>query len=240
MIMDTIYGTKFFPLAQEYENNRVMLRNSIRYSVKDKKDLHLSRKIWHVGTGMVGISVYFLADLTTHEAATICYILTLLDLILEFFRLRYSGLNKSFMKIMGPFMKDLEKNTLSGFPYYTLGCGLAFGLYSEPIAILAILFLIFSDPLSSLFGILYGRDQLFARKTLQGSIAGIVVCYIISLIYGIIYDAYGTELLLFSLLAGIIGSISEMISFDKLDDNLSIPVVSGLGLTFLNLFFKIF
>ena len=41
---------------------------------------------------------------------------------------------------------------------------------------------------------------------------------------------------MFSLLAGIVGSISELFS-KYIDDNFSIPVVSGIGLTFINLFF---
>ncbi|MCY4524050.1 MAG: hypothetical protein OXB84_04855 [Halobacteriovoraceae bacterium] len=208
--------------------------------MKNKKKLHLSRKIWHVTTGLAGLGVYYLANLSTYEAAMVCFTMTFLDLVLELSRLHYSALNKLFMKVMGPFLKTTEKNTLSGFPYYTLGCGLSFYFFTEPIAILSILFLIFADPLSSAFGILYGKDQLFSNKTLQGSIAGVVVCYIISLAYGMMHDAYGTELLVFSLLAGIVGSISEMISYGHLDDNLSIPVISGLGITFLNLFFNFF
>ena len=42
------------------------------------------------------------------------------------------------------------------------------------------------------------------------------------------------NLIIFSVSAGIIGSLSELASAFNIDDNLTIPVLSGAGLTLVN------
>ena len=112
-------------------------------------------------------------------------------------------------------------------------------LFPEKLALLSIFFLVFSDPVSSFFGIKYGKDKILKNKSLQGSVAGFCVCYLISLIYCLVHSQAGISILGFSLLAGVIGSLSELLSV-YIDDNLTIPVASGAGLTLLNLFFNVF
>jgi dolichol kinase len=50
----------------------------------------------------------------------------------------------------------------------------------------------------------------------------------------------GNHILIFAVVAGVIGSLSELISAFNIDDNLTIPVVSGLGMTVLNHFVTVF
>ena len=118
-------------------------------------------------------------------------------------------------------------------------------LYSEKVAILSILFLVFADPISSFFGVKYGKTKLMENKSFEGSLAGFLVCSLTSLIYLSYYSSNSgiavldAKVLLFSLIAGFIGSFSELCS-SIVDDNLSIPIVSGLGLTVLNKFLIVF
>ena len=136
-------------------------------------------------------------------------------------------------------MRESERNGFSGLPYYALGVSLSLLLYEEKIAILSILFLVFSDPISSFFGILLGRDKILPNKSLQGAIAGFVTCYLTTLFYLRYYDYESLNALSFAIIAGLIGTISELMSV-LIDDNLTIPVFSGLGLTILNKLFLIF
>ena len=128
---------------------------------------------------------------------------------------------------------------MSGLPFYALGVSLALHLFSKEVALLAVFFLVFSDPISSFFGIIYGKDKIMPNKSLQGAIAGFFTCYLITLFYGLSYGGEGYNLLWFAILGGVIGAFSEMLSAFNVDDNLTIPVVSGLGLTVLNYYFKV-
>jgi dolichol kinase len=102
------------------------------------------------------------------------------------------------------------------------------------------MFLVFSDPLSSFFGVLYGKDKILPNKSLQGAVAGFFTCYLITLFYAMNTSTLGTHLLVFSILAGIIGAASELVSAFNIDDNLTIPVLSGLGMTVLNNYLTVF
>ena len=153
--------------------------------------------------------------------------------------LKNEKLNQLAMLLMKPIMRESERNSVSGLPFYALGVSLALFFFPERIAILATLFLIFADPIASFIGILYGRDKILPNKSLQGTIAAFSVCYIVTIVYGLIYVGPSMGLLVYAIMAGFIGAISEMCS-QFVDDNLCIPVISGLGLYLVNFFIPLF
>lgn len=213
--------------TSEYENTHT------EAVFKPRNDLHLLRKCWHMGTGLSGLGFYSLGKLSQKEMALALLILASVAFSVEILRLKISLVNSIVMKMMGPFMRESERNGLSGFPFYALGASLSLFFFSEKIAILSILFLVFSDPISSFFGILYGRDKILPNKSLQGTLAGFVTCYFVCMFYLIQHDATGFSTIAFAVVAGVIGCFSELLSV-FVDDNLTIPLASGLGLTALN------
>src|SRR5690606_3213127 len=146
---------------------------------------------------------------------------------------------KFVIRLMGPLMRKSEREGVSGLPFYALGISLSLLFYQPDLALISIMFLIFSDPVSSFFGVLYGKDKILPNKSLQGFVAGFFTCYLVSLFYLLNSGISSVNMLVFSLIAGIIGAGSELISAFNIDDNLTIPVISGLGLTILNHFLPI-
>ena len=61
----------------------------------------------------------------------------------------------------------------------------------------------------------------------------------ISIIYLNILGVSDSKVWIFSLFAGIISSFSELLSALDIDDNLTIPVFSGLGLLVLNSYLEL-
>ncbi|WP_372651155.1 diacylglycerol/polyprenol kinase family protein [Halobacteriovorax sp.] len=215
------------------------MRAEIKNTLALRSEIHLTRKLWHMGTGLIGLSVYNQLGLEARQMGMFLLILGVVALLVEFARLNFTFINTIVLKFMKPFMRESERNSLSGFPFYALGAAISLLLFSEKIAILSILFLIFSDPISSFFGILYGKDKIITNKSVQGCVAGFLVCYSLTFLYGSYFYKPGIDLLVFSIIAGAIGTISELCSV-VVDDNLTIPVLSGLGLTVINLIFPIF
>lgn len=203
-----------------------------------RTDMHLLRKIWHMATGSIAITLFMLSGQDAKTWGWVALAVSFAGFTADFIRLRFPKANELAIKFMGPFMRESERNDYSGLPFYAMGCGLALLLFSPHIALLSILFLVFSDPISSYFGVKYGKEKILPGKSLQGTAAGFCTCYLIALIYGICNAEISFSLLLFALLAGLVGAISELFSV-LVDDNLTIPVLSGLGLTFLNMFFQI-
>ena len=212
-----------------------------KYSVElpKRSDLHISRKLWHILTGTTGLLIYAFNDAPISLWVLVTLGIGVIGLTFDFFRLRYAGINKFAVKVAGMFYRKGELTSYSGLPFYALGVGAALALFEERIAVLAILFLVLSDPISSFFGILYGKDKILPNKSIQGSLAGFFVCYIVTLFYGFALAEPNSDLIYFAFLAGITGALSELLSVFA-DDNLTIPVVSGVGLTLLNNFFHIF
>lgn len=204
-----------------------------------RSNLHLTRKLWHMATGIIGLIIYNKSHLSSEVMASFLLLFSALAFLAEFLRLRNDKLNQLIMIVLKPIMRESERNSVSGMPFYALGVSLSLFFFPERIAILSVLFLIFADPIASFCGILYGRDKILPNKSLQGTIAAFTVCYIVTLVYGLIHSVPSMDLLIFSIIAGLIGSVSELCS-QFVDDNLCIPVISGLGLFLLNFFFNVF
>lgn len=205
-------------------------------SLKLRNDLHLLRKAWHIGSGLTGLTLHFQLGMQKNETAAILLGLACVAFLVEFGRKKFKAMNAFVLKFMGPFMRECERNGVSGLPFYALGTSLSLFFFSEKIAVLAILFLIFSDPISSVFGVLLGKDKILPNKSLQGSLAGFLTCYITSLLYLMNYGITENTVVIFSMLVALVGVVSELLSV-ILDDNLTIPLVSGLGITAVNSLF---
>ena len=102
--------------------------------------------------------------------------------------------------------KDVQ-NPFTGAMFFYIGCTLTFVLFPFTIASAACAMLAVGDSLSTLIG----------RKTLEGSVA----CFLGSLLAGIFFINP-----FLSLIGAIASSLTEL--FPKVNDNLTIPVISGL------------
>lgn len=144
----------------------------------------------------------------------------------EYARARWGWVNGLTVRIIGPIMRDTEVNQLSGIPFYMASCLFAFLIFPQHIAALSILYLAFGDPMSSFFGVLYGRSKIFPNKSLQGTLGGFAVCAVATFAYLLWQRIDPTLVLVLSLLGGFAGSVAELLPLN-VDDNFAIPVVSG-------------
>jgi diacylglycerol kinase (CTP) len=208
-------------------------------NLKLRSDLHLLRKIWHIGTGLTGLALYYHFKLTPHFMAWILFSLSLIVFSFETLRLRFPAVNQFSMSLMGAFMRECERESYSGLPFYALGTSLSLFFFSEKIAVLSILFLVFADPIASVVGVTYGKDKLISGKSVQGFLGALVTCSLLTFFYGLHYNLIDLTYMVFVLVAGFIGGLSELFSV-YVDDNLSIPILAGAGMTILNWAFRVF
>jgi dolichol kinase len=193
-----------------------------------------------MSTGAIGLFIFLNSGQSQNFWATVILLIALGGFSMDLVRNKVPVLNKLVIKFMGPLMRRSEKDGVSGLPFYALGVSLSLFFYSKDIAIVSTMFLVFSDPLSSFFGVLYGKDKILPNKSLQGAVAGFFTCYLITLFYAMNTSELGTHLLIFAIVSGVIGSASELVSAFNIDDNLTIPVISGLGMTLLNKYVTVF
>jgi dolichol kinase len=203
---------------------------SAPWRLKLRNDLHLARKFWHCGMGVTMALVYGLG-LPKPAAVTILLIVFIFATAVEYIRLKVPKLNKIAIKAMGPIMRSHEVTKISGTPFYIGSVLLSVIIFPKLIAILSILYLAFGDPISSIFGILWGDlgPRFSNGKSLIGTAAGMGICCVITFATMLLNEIPAGPAIWIALAGGLAGGGAEMIPLE-IDDNFSIPIVSGLAL----------
>ncbi|WP_413586238.1 diacylglycerol/polyprenol kinase family protein [Bdellovibrio sp. HCB274] len=206
--------------------------------LKKRSDIHYARKIWH----MSAVFAMFLAYVYMPEklSLSLLVIAWILFVPFDFLRHRYPVLNDFAVHAFKPIMRQSEVKKLAGTTFLLTGVLIVYVIFPRPIVALTLLFLAFADPIASYFGILYGKDKIFGHKSIQGFMAAFFVCMGLTMAF-LLYHNYLTDrVIVISLLAGLVGAFAELIPVGKLDDNLTLPLMSAVGLSILFYFFGFF
>ncbi|MBC7421656.1 MAG: hypothetical protein H7328_13085 [Bdellovibrio sp.] len=201
---------------------------------KNRSDLHVARKVWH----MAGVFAIFTGwiFLPYWLAMTILGLLWVMFVPVDIIRQNNKLVNKNLTQMFRPIMRSSELNRLAGTTYLLTGVILIALIFNRGIVSISLLFLAFADPLASYIGIKYGKDKIFGHKSVQGFMAAFVVCATVCYFF-LSYNHITQHLIIASLLAGMVGAVSELIPLAKLDDNFTMPVLSSVGLSILFYFF---
>lgn len=196
---------------------------------KKKSDIHWARKIWHIS----GVWALFLAYyyLPLEISKVLILILFVLFVGIDLYRLRNSNFNVVITHYLRPIMRQSEIDHLAGTTYLIGGVAILVYFFDPIIVQLSLIFLALADPIASYFGIRHGKDKIWGEKTLQGFLAAFGICSICSFLFLYLHDFNLWRAVAVSFIGGLIGSLAELIPIGKLDDNLTIPVASGLGLS---------
>jgi dolichol kinase len=193
--------------------------------LKIRSDLHLARKLYHT---LGVLLIFWLYQILTREQGLILLgSTTVVVAALDFIRLRSSQLNRFMFNTFGLFLRRDEATRMSGMSSLLFGVLVIVFFLPHEVANLAILFLAFGDPFASAIGVIYGKDKILPNKSLQGFLGAFAICAVTSVLYFNFTHLLMERWILASLLGGLIGALSELIAVGRLDDNLSIPVVSG-------------
>jgi diacylglycerol kinase (CTP) len=198
-----------------------------------RNDLHLARKVWHAGMGLVIVGIYLASGMSRTTAVQILGSALGVSLLMEMARLRSASLNDKLVRFWGPIMRSCEVDRFSGIPFYLASTVLAIAIFPKPIAALSILYLAIGDPLASLAGILWGKRSLRLPngKSLIGTWAGMLACAMVSWLFLSSQGLPEHQIWVLTLIGGLTGGGAELLPLE-VDDNFSIPVVSGFVLWF--------
>ena len=206
-----------------------------KLNLKLRSEIHLARKIWHISTVSLMFVIYYFAP--ENISKIILLASWILFVPIDFYRQKNKALNDFLVHFFNQILRKNEVDKLAGGSYLITGVGLVVFFLPRQIVCLTLLFLAFADPLASYIGIRFGKDKIFGQKTIQGFMAAYAVCFLCSFFFLYSTSIPFGRLLAFSLIAGLIGALAELIPIAKLDDNLTLPVLSGTGLYMLFYFF---
>jgi dolichol kinase len=185
----------------------------------------LMRKATHMGALVIPGGYYFL-QLDKISMLSIMVPVTILMILIDISRLRQWRFWNAFAgKIISPLIRPREiTGDFTGATYILLSVCLTVALYDKPIAIAALSFIIVGDTLAAIAGRLYGRHR-FGNKSLEGSFGCLVGTVIVALLAPDI-------LLEVALFGAVVATIVEALPW-RIDDNVTVPILSGLSMTLL-------
>lgn len=190
--------------------------------IKEKKDLHLSRKFVHVFYAAIWI---FLSCFISFSSLKISlFSITALIIFIDYLRLYIPQLNNIIMFFFAPVMRSSDVSSVSSFSYYSLGLSFVVFFFSKEIAVPTFFVIGLADPLASLMGNLFGKKKFLPNKSYVGSFT----CFFVGfLIYYYFFFSHG---LVFSLIMALSVFLAEMLSDTGIDDNLLVPVITSIAL----------
>ncbi len=132
-------------------------------------------------------------------------------------------------KFIGQLIRRHErKGDFIGATYILLSTCCTIALYSMPIAVAALSFIIVGDAFAAIIGRKFGRHW-FGRKSLEGSLACLAGTIIVAVCAPELPFAV-------ALIGAATATIVEAFSV-KVDDNITVPIASGLIMTIFNKIF---
>ncbi len=179
----------------------------------------VGRKAIHLGSAVFPISYWFIPK---EIFLPVIILLTAITIGVDYGRRKISWLNRAFDAVFGKVLREHEDERLTGGSSVMISQIIVVALFPKPIAIAALLTLSIGDSAAALIGRAVGRNKLYGEKTIEGGIAFFIASSIVaSLVPGIpIYAA---------MIASFVAAAFE-VYVDFFDDNLVIPLASGLTL----------
>jgi diacylglycerol kinase (CTP) len=207
--------------------------------LQHRTSLHIARKIWHCGMGLLGISLFNASSLSPIWWGKLLVLVGIVAFFMEWVRLRSPQINRYFCRIAAPLMRDTEFAAPTGFAFYALGVGLTLVFFERDVALLACCYLVFADPIASFVGVKIGKTKIWNGRSMEGTLAFFMTALLINFCFyhwGFFHDV--RNFALFSIIVAISASFSEVICHGKfLDDNLVIPVAAGAIISFSRVIF---
>ena len=164
----------------------------------------------------IPIGYFFVSQ---RAALSILIPVTLISVAFDFIRILNLPGHRILDYLFGPMLRDHEEIDLTGGSYILFASTLCIFLFAKPAALAAIGFIILGDIFSALVGRKYGKIS-FGDKTLEGSLGFFVACLLVTV-------AVPDLTLWVGVIGGLVAALVEALDL-PVDDNLAVPIVSGL------------
>ena len=189
---------------------------------RELESREITRKLWHLSFIWAPIAFYFWIEQTLAVLIGVGFFV--LFVILDILRIWVLPRgNEIAFRHFAFILRDKERNQFNTAVYFSLACIVCGFFFTKEVAVMAVTFLCIGDPMAAFVGSKYGTTRIL-NKSLEGSSACFVACFIAALVIG-----FSIKI---AVLAALTATLFELIS-SRINDNLSIPIFSGLTVTWL-------
>jgi dolichol kinase len=184
----------------------------------------LKRKSIHLASIVLPIGFYLSPEAWAPYWKRGLLALVIVALAIEVVRLHHPGMRSLFRYFFGELLRGHEEASLLGSTYHLIACLLTIHLFSKPVAVLALGFLIVGDTFAAIVGKWVGKIRIFG-KTLEGAVAMFAICFGMSFLLPDFPVPIG-------LLGAGVATVFELLPI-PLDDNFRVPLSAGFAMELL-------
>ena len=206
------------------------------YKVITEKKLVITDEVflaswWRVAIRPVSLLflIFYLIDIQL--GLFVIGIVSLCFICLDIFRFIHKRTNILLTEKTTAIFRKGEEKRFSSMTIFLISTFLILLFFDFEIAITSLIFLVFGDLFAKVFGLAYGRHKLF-EKSLEGSLANIGSV----IIFGFILF-FSLDIPLILLISGGIAAVLIEVLPIGINDNFTIPIISGAVMTAVKIFF---
>ena len=181
----------------------------------------LIRKGIHVGVAAIPLLYYVFP-----RQRLLCLVgsLTVVAIIVELLRFKNPRFKRVFYRIVGSLLWEKEERTITGATALLISATVSILLFSKPVAVAALLFVVVGDTVAYLVRDTVGGTRDLGKMSLEAVLASFFVSFAIASVVPDLSFRVG-------LLGAAVASTVEALPW-KIDDNLSVPLIAGILMEF--------
>jgi len=195
------------------------------------------RKIFHLFLFLIP---FFFIKLGKNKFLTTFIPLSVIVVIVDYYRCKFDKLNQITALIFKVIMRDKELNQkkLSGMSWVFAGASLNFLIFDKVIAVTGFCILIFADAMAAIVGKSV-KSLPFYEKSRAGSLAFFITSVIVIMVSGVYFECRSIFYFFAIFIAMFITFTEAYPSLFIVDDNLLIPMTFGVCMTLLDFMWHI-
>jgi dolichol kinase len=198
---------------------------------KSKKGLsEYIRKAIHISSLIIPLTYRYILSYNRFVMFIFLFITLITALSIELSRMQIPNFRKLYNKLFGLILRRHESKDFTGATFLVFASMLCVVFFTPGIAFLSISYLAIGDTFAALVGMARGERKFNGmKKSLEGSLA----CFVSILIYSIIFGI-GINPVVY--VAGCFAATAAELWDIPVDDNVKIPLISGIVMTLVNVF----
>lgn len=213
---------------------RLLKEGGVAISKVAKTAREIERKVFHLCGLLVPLTYQVMLGygFSKWECARLCWTITILGFTSDMMRVYIPFVQRNWP--MKQILRETEQEQLCGATFFSLGCTLSIQLFDPVIAMTSVIFLVLGDMSAALIGRSFGQSVCSmkvgpnGKKSVEGSVGMFLCCCLFGCT--IFSQVHLREYAV--VIGALTATLVELYEPFGINDNVTIPILSGLALTF--------